>query len=142
MNVLSDNTTMTVLLMSCLGKLLICEYHILYLTLVVKLMVSFICMTNFSILWMILSNLHTFFCNRSLYLLIKKHQDTWQRVVNMDKQLYNPERLFQNRGAQLLQEERDRRAAQKVSVRSDCHNQSWSPNIESWNLISHEYKEI
>jgi hypothetical protein len=38
--------------------------------------------------------------------------------VNMDKQLYNPERLFQNRGAQLLQEERDRRAAQKVRSRT------------------------
>ncbi|PNF24535.1 hypothetical protein B7P43_G05392 [Cryptotermes secundus] len=54
-----------------------------------------------------------FYRNESLYLLIEKQQDTWKRVVNMDKQLYNPERLFQNRGAQLLQEERERRAAQK-----------------------------
>jgi len=51
--------------------------------------------------------------NEALFLLIKKHQDTWKCVVNMDNQLYNRERLFQNRGAQLLQEERDRRAAQK-----------------------------
>jgi hypothetical protein len=91
---------------------------------------------------MILWNLYFFFCNRSLYLLIKKHQDTWERVVNMDQQLYNPERLFHNRGAQLLQEERDRRAAQKVSVKTDCSNQSWFSNIEYWNLISYEYKEI
>lgn len=46
----------------------------------------------------------------------------------MDKQLYNPERLFQNRGAQLLQEERDRRAAQKVSVRTNYTNQLRSSN--------------
>jgi hypothetical protein len=51
-----------------------------------------------------------------LYLLIEKQQDTWRLVVNMDKQLHNPERLFQNRGAQLLQEERDRRTAQKVRI--------------------------
>jgi hypothetical protein len=31
----------------------------------------------------------------------------------MDNQLYNRERLFQNRGAQLFQEDRDRRAAQQ-----------------------------
>jgi protein regulator of cytokinesis 1 len=54
-----------------------------------------------------------FYRNEALYLLIKKHQDTWKCVVNMDNHLYNRERLFQNRGAQLLQEERDRRAAQK-----------------------------
>ncbi|PSN53301.1 hypothetical protein C0J52_04681 [Blattella germanica] len=54
-----------------------------------------------------------YFCSRHLFSLIKKHQDTWTQVVNMDKQLYNPERLFQNRGAQLLQEEKARKAAQK-----------------------------
>ena len=59
-----------------------------------------------------------FLCNRALYLLIKKHQDTWKCVVNTDNQLYNRDRLFQNRGAQLLQEERDRRAAQKVRVKT------------------------
>lgn len=67
---------------------------------------------------MIFLNLMLIFCYRSLYLLIEKQQDTWKRVVNMDKQLYNPERLFQNRGAQLLQEERERRAAQKVRVKT------------------------
>ncbi|XP_069684235.1 protein regulator of cytokinesis 1-like isoform X2 [Periplaneta americana] len=50
--------------------------------------------------------------DESLYLLIKKHQDMWKRIVNADKQVSNPDR-FQNRGAQLLQEERDRKAAQK-----------------------------
>jgi hypothetical protein len=47
----------------------------------------------------------------------------------MDKQLYNPERLFQNRGAQLLQEERDRRAAQKVRVKTVTTYQSSSPEL-------------
>ena len=55
-----------------------------------------------------------FYRNESLFLLNKKHQDMWKRVVNMDNQMYNRERSFQNRGAQLLQEERDRRAAQDL----------------------------
>ena len=55
-----------------------------------------------------------FYRNESLFLLNKKHPDMWKRVVNMDNQMYNRERSFQNRGAQLLQEERDRRAAQDL----------------------------
>jgi hypothetical protein len=58
------------------------------------------------------------FMQQSFTSLIIKHQDTWKCVVNMDKQSCNRERLFKNRGAQLLHEERDRQAAQKVRVKT------------------------
>ncbi|XP_067013374.2 protein regulator of cytokinesis 1 [Anabrus simplex] len=62
-----------------------------------------------------LAELNKFYTNnRELIDLLNKYESLWQCLANVEKQSHDPERLFKNRGAQLLKEEHDRRLSSKL----------------------------
>lgn len=51
---------------------------------------------------------------RSIYHLIKDRENLWNKMIMMQEQANDPARLWQNRGGQLLKEEKERKVIQKV----------------------------
>lgn len=53
---------------------------------------------------------------RNMYILIKKRKELLERLQSLEEITKYPERLFKNRGGQLLQEEKERKTIQRVSI--------------------------
>ncbi|KAK7791983.1 hypothetical protein R5R35_011602 [Gryllus longicercus] len=63
----------------------------------------------------VLEKLKAFYIqHRELIDLVHKYEEMWKSVVSIQEQSQNPERLFKNRGAQLLKEEHDRKLISKI----------------------------
>lgn len=54
------------------------------------------------------------FLYREIYYLIEERDKLWNKMVMMQEQANDPARLWQNRGGQLLKEEKERKLIQKV----------------------------
>lgn len=51
----------------------------------------------------------------SIYHLIEEREHLWNKMIMMQEQANDPARLWQNRGGQLLKEEKERKVIQKVN---------------------------
>ncbi|XP_066999286.2 protein regulator of cytokinesis 1 [Anabrus simplex] len=62
-----------------------------------------------------LQELNSFYLgNRELINMINEYDNLWNRLTDLYRQCNNPDRLFKNRGARLLQEEEDRKVIRKL----------------------------
>jgi len=50
----------------------------------------------------------------AIYHLIEDREHLWKKMIVMKEQTTDPARLWQNRGGQLLKEEKERKVIQKV----------------------------
>jgi len=50
----------------------------------------------------------------SIYHLFEEREHLWNKMIMMQEQANDPARLWQNRGGQLLKEEKERKIIQKV----------------------------
>ncbi|XP_050523703.1 protein regulator of cytokinesis 1-like isoform X2 [Daktulosphaira vitifoliae] len=57
--------------------------------------------------------------NRDIYYLIEERDNLWNKMVMMQEQANDPARLWQNRGGQLLKEEKERKLIQKELPKVD-----------------------
>lgn len=53
-------------------------------------------------------------CFSAIYNLIEDRENLWNKMIVMQEQANDPGRLWQNRGGQLLKEEKERKVIQKV----------------------------
>ncbi|VVC45498.1 Hypothetical protein CINCED_3A022767 [Cinara cedri] len=51
--------------------------------------------------------------NQSIFYLMEEREDLWQKMIVMKEHANDPARLWQNRGGQLLKEEKERKTIQK-----------------------------
>jgi len=51
----------------------------------------------------------------SIYHLFEEREHLWNKMIMMQEQANDPARLWQNRGGQLLKEEKERKIIQKVN---------------------------
>ncbi|XP_063234497.1 protein regulator of cytokinesis 1-like [Bacillus rossius redtenbacheri] len=51
--------------------------------------------------------------NISIFKLVHQRQKLWDMMIDIENKAYDPSRLFDNRGGQLLQEEKEKRMVQK-----------------------------
>jgi protein regulator of cytokinesis 1 len=62
--------------------------------------------------------LETYFtANRPIFELLGRRAELWERMAVLEAKAHDKDRLFQNRGGQLLKEEKERKQLQKVSKR-------------------------
>jgi len=56
----------------------------------------------------------------SIYHLFEEREHLWNKMIMMQEQANDPARLWQNRGGQLLKEEKERKIIQKVTFFIIC----------------------